>query len=75
MTDAKQGPGVLSALALVRAGGRVYARAVAKQAAAHDLLRDSLVKAYRAGASVTELAEASGLSRPAVYRAVHPPQR
>lgn len=68
MTDSKQGRGVLSALALVRAAGRVYARRADKTAVALQLLHDQVRAASEAGASVTELSEASGLSRQAIYR-------
>lgn len=70
MTDSKQGKGVLSALALVRAAGRVYARRQAAADVALRLLHTNVKAASDAGASVTELADASGLSRQAIYRRV-----
>lgn len=74
MADQHQGPGVLSALAMVRASGRVYARRASAAATALVLLHDQLVTAYAAGASVSELSDASGLSRPAIYRHLRPPR-
>ena len=70
MTDSKQGKGVLSALALVRASGRVYRRRQAAANVALELLHTQIKAASDAGASVAELADASGLSRQAIYRRV-----
>lgn len=70
MTDEHQGQGVLSALALVRASGRVYHRRRHGADAALQLLHHNIVKASRAGASVPELSDASGLSRQAIYRRI-----
>jgi len=60
---------------VVRAAGQVYARRFRDSERARETLVGALRTSYEHGCTVTELAEASGLSRPAVYRAVREVQR
>ena len=55
---------------LIRAG-RTYEQAAAKAATALFGLRGWIVDARVNGMTVTDIAGATGLSRPAVYRALH----
>lgn len=54
---------------LVRAG-RAYARTAARSETALGMLRVHVQNAVYAGMSVTDVAIITGLSRPAVYRAL-----
>jgi len=60
-------------LDFVRACGHGYAGTVRRLNEAHATLVGAVVVAYSRGASVTELADASGLSRRTVYKALARP--
>ena len=62
-------------LAEIHGYGAAYRRYAHQATRAHAQLVATIERAYAEGFTVAELAAASGLSRPAVYRAVKPPPR
>ena len=63
------------ALGLVKRHAETYHVLAERHRGAHAVLVDAIRYAHSEGWTVSELAEASGLSRPAVYRAVRRTRR